>query len=90
MVSSTCARIVTPETIPTGEFAPPVYAGGVNASLIAHQGGWDEFLFAAGPIALIAGLLWLANKRAKSLGGPPAVEPDSTGDAPLNSPVTPD
>ena len=38
------------------------------ASLFAHQGGWDEFLFAAGPIALIGGLLWLANKRAKDLG----------------------
>jgi hypothetical protein len=25
-------------------------------------------LFAAGPIALIGGLLWLANKRAKDLG----------------------
>jgi hypothetical protein len=38
------------------------------APLFAHQGGWDEFLFAAGPIALIGGLLWLANKRAKDLG----------------------
>ena len=37
-------------------------------SLVAHQGGWDEFLFAAGPILLIGGLLWLANKRATQLG----------------------
>jgi len=62
----------------------------MHASLIAHQGGWDEFLFAAGPIALIVGLLWLANKRAKSLGGPPTVDSESTGDTPLNSPATPD
>jgi hypothetical protein len=33
--------------------------------MLAHQGGWDEFLFAAAPIALIAGLLALANRRAK-------------------------
>lgn len=37
-------------------------------AVVAHQGGWDEFLFAAGPIALIGGLLWLANKRATALG----------------------
>ena len=42
------------------------------APLFAHQGGWDEFLFAAGPILLIGGLLWLANKRAKQLGRPDA------------------
>lgn len=40
------------------------------APLLAHQGGWDEFLFAAGPILFIGGLLWLANKRAKQLGRP--------------------
>ena len=33
--------------------------------MLAHQGGWDEFLFAAAPIVLIAGLLALANRRAK-------------------------
>lgn len=33
--------------------------------MLAHQGGWDEFLFAAAPIALIAGLLAVANRRAK-------------------------
>ena len=32
--------------------------------MLAHQGGWDEFLFAAAPIALIAALLALANRRA--------------------------
>lgn len=32
--------------------------------LVAHQGGWDELLFVALPIALFAGLLALANRRA--------------------------
>mgnify|MGYP001796179000 CR=1 FL=1 len=31
--------------------------------LVAHQGGWDEALLIAGPIAAIAGLLMLAKKR---------------------------
>ena len=32
--------------------------------VLAHQGGWDELLFVLVPIALFAGLLALANKRA--------------------------
>ena len=31
--------------------------------LVAHQGGWDEALLIAGPIAAIAGLLMLAKTR---------------------------
>ena len=62
----------------------------MHLAIVAHQGGWDEFLFAAGPIALIVGLLWLANSRANRLGGPAPVESEPTGDAPLNSPATPD
>jgi len=34
------------------------------ALLAAHQGGWDEMLFVLVPIALFAGLLALANRRA--------------------------
>jgi len=34
------------------------------APVIAHQGGWDEVAFVALPIALFAGLLALANRRA--------------------------
>lgn len=33
-------------------------------ALLAHQGGWDEMLFVLLPIALFAGLLSLANRRA--------------------------
>jgi hypothetical protein len=32
--------------------------------VIAHQGGWDELAFVALPIALFAGLLAIANRRA--------------------------
>ena len=35
--------------------------------LLAHQGGWDEILLVVGPIALLAGLLRVANKRADKL-----------------------
>ena len=38
-------------------------AAGIPAALIAHQGGWDEILLVAGPIAVVAGLLWLARRR---------------------------
>ena len=34
------------------------------ATVLAHQGGWDEILLVLTPIALFAGLLWLANSRA--------------------------
>ena len=34
------------------------------SGLLAHQGGWDEILFVLLPIAVFAGLLALANKRA--------------------------
>ncbi len=35
--------------------------------IFAHQGGWDEFLWIAGPLLIVGGLLWLANKRANAL-----------------------
>ena len=36
----------------------------MTAAVLAHQGGWDEALFVLAPIALFAGLLALANRRA--------------------------
>lgn len=42
--------------------------------LLAHQGGWDEILLVVGPIALLAGLLRLANKRADRLAEETAEE----------------
>ena len=47
--------------------APPV-APVMSAvpSILAHQGGWDEILLVVGPLALIAGALWLANRRVSA------------------------
>ena len=41
----------------------------VLATVLAHQGGWDEILLIAGPIALIAGLLMLAKRRVDAATG---------------------
>jgi len=38
----------------------------VIAGVLAHQGGWDEMLLVALPIALFAFLLHVANKKAKA------------------------
>jgi hypothetical protein len=35
--------------------------------VLAHQGGWDEILMVLAPIAVFAGLLYVANKRAGAL-----------------------
>lgn len=35
--------------------------------VLAHQGGWDEFLLVAGPLVLIAWLLSVAKHRADKL-----------------------
>jgi hypothetical protein len=32
--------------------------------VLAHQGGWDELLLAAVPLAVFALILWVANRRA--------------------------
>ena len=53
---------------------PTAYADGV----FAHQGGWDELLYAAVPIGLIFSLLRLANSRAKKqVKSEAATEPGS-------------
>ena len=45
-----------------------MYEWHVAVTLLAHQGGWDEVLLVAAPIAAFAGLLWVANRRAARLG----------------------
>ena len=35
--------------------------------LLAHQGGWDEALLVAIPVAVLGGLIFLANRRADAL-----------------------
>jgi ABC-type enterobactin transport system permease subunit len=41
----------------------PTVATAVASSLLAHQGGWDEFLLVAAPVAVIAALLAIAKRR---------------------------
>ena len=41
------------------------------ASLLAHQGGWDEMLFVIGPIVLIIGILAIVKRRVDRMGPPP-------------------
>ncbi len=57
----------------------------VLAAVLAHQGGWDEMLMVAVPIALFAGLLHLANKRAQA--GLDADGDDAAADEPRD--ITP-
>jgi hypothetical protein len=61
--------------------APARHTGTVMA-IFAHQGGWDELLLVAAPVAVIALLLVLADKRAKrALDASEADRPDG-GDGP--------
>lgn len=51
--------------------------------MLAHQGGWDEILLVLGPIAVIAGLLYLAKRRVRQAtpaAPPPADASDPAGD----------
>jgi hypothetical protein len=60
-------------------------------SVFAHQGGWDEILFVVVPIAIFAGLLVVANRRASRIeeqrrarGDGPPTGPHSGQQAPGN------
>ncbi len=33
--------------------------------MLAHEGGWDEILLIAGPMAVVVTLLWLAKRRVE-------------------------
>ncbi len=50
-------------------------SNGVIGALLAHQGGWDEILMVAGPIAVIVGLLAVVRRR---LGAGTVEEPART------------
>jgi predicted MFS family arabinose efflux permease len=47
--------------------------------VLAHQGGWDEILMVAAPVALFGFVLWLANRRAKAQYEARHVEDSSQG-----------
>ncbi len=41
-----------------------------TAVLLAHQGGWDELLFAIGPIVVIIAVLAVVKRRVERAGPP--------------------
>ena len=47
-----------------GAAAIPAMAPAASFPLLAHQGGWDEILLVVGPMLVVAGLLWVAKRRA--------------------------
>ncbi|MEQ1788399.1 MAG: hypothetical protein ABL966_15210 [Acidimicrobiales bacterium] len=49
-------------------------------ALLAHEGGWDELLFVLLPIALFAGLLAIANRRATRAQADDPGEPGESGE----------
>ncbi|MEM9615071.1 MAG: hypothetical protein AAF962_01910 [Actinomycetota bacterium] len=53
---------------------------GVVSPLLAHQGGWDEILMIVGPLAVVGGALWLANKRAAELEAAEAATETASAD----------
>jgi hypothetical protein len=51
------------------------------AGVFAHQGGWDEALLIAVPMAAVAWLLWLARRRVRRAEEAAAiVEPQEASD----------
>lgn len=50
--------------------------------MLAHQGGWDEILMVAGPIAVIALFLVIATRRTRHLTPPSDVTPPSDAASP--------
>jgi len=62
-----------------------VIGTGLEATMLAHQGGWDEIMFILGPIAVVALLLGLAKRRVDQMppldrpADRPASGPEETG-----------
>jgi hypothetical protein len=50
----------------------------VSGVVLAHQGGWDEALMVIAPVALFAGLLWVASRRAAPIA--PSEHPRTSAD----------
>jgi hypothetical protein len=47
------------------------------SALLAHQGGWDEFLLVAGPMLIIVVLLRLAKRRVDAAHDAQPTDPDA-------------
>lgn len=48
--------------------------------VVAHQGGWDEIAMVLAPLALLFGILLLANRRARALADARTIEAGTRGD----------
>jgi len=48
----------------------------LSTIILAHQGGWDEMLMVATPIALLYLILRVANRRARELNASQIAEPN--------------
>ena len=49
--------------------------------VLAHQGGWDELVLVAVPMVALAGLLWLARRRAEREAEDEAAAPTPASEA---------
>lgn len=62
-----------------------------GSGMFAHQGGWDEILLVVGPLVVVAGLLWLANRRVSAqLEATERSGPDAGGEAPEDADGSPE
>ncbi len=55
-------------------------ASTLAAMVLAHQGGWDEVVLVALPMVVLAGLLWLARRRAEREAQAEAAAPADTSE----------
>lgn len=60
----------------------------MSSLLLAHQGGWDEFLMVAGPLLFLSLLVWLAARRFKS-AEPESLPADSETEETFKNPGNP-
>lgn len=62
----------------------------MNALILAHQGGWDEMLLVAAPIAAFAFAMRMANRRAKRVADLVRSDRDGvTGSGDPTEPISP-
>ena len=54
------------------------YTAPVLPDALAHAGGWDEILLVVVPLAILWGVLMLANKRARRLADEEAAREANT------------
>ncbi|MFP5256971.1 MAG: hypothetical protein ACLGI8_14100 [Acidimicrobiia bacterium] len=55
-------------------------------AVLAHQGGWDEILLVLLPIAIFAGLLAVANRRASRMAATREEGEPGDGEGPAGPP----